>query len=214
MFKTLIQPAFAFVVALGMAGVVAAAEDTSKPDGALRATVEQLTDNIKANHTEYKADKGKFYNMVDTVVVPRFDAPFITRVVLGPAYRTATDDQKTRFTAAFKNMIIRAYADAMLDNYDSVKVDWLPVRMAPGADSAVVNTQTQRADGNQYGINFSVHKVDGDWKIYDISVEGISLLTSFKAQITSEIKKSSVDAVIQKMEQGQIIKPNVDAKSS
>jgi phospholipid transport system substrate-binding protein len=170
----------------------------------------------------YKSDKGKFYNMVDTVVVPRFDTAYITQIVLGPSYRTATPEQRSRFTDAFKNMLVRAYADAMLNNYDSVKVEWLPVRMAPGADSASVQTKLQRTDGNEYAISFQVHqikadpehKVDADWKIYDISVEGISLVTSFKQQVNAEIKKSSLDAVITKMEQGQLIKPNVDAKAS
>ena len=207
MFKSLVKPVFALALGFGVIAASAAAEDATKPDGALKSTVAQLTDNLKANHVAYKADKGQFYKMVDDVVVPRVDAPFITQIVLGPTYRTATADQKTRFTSAFKNMIVRAYADAMLDNYDSVKVEWLPVRMAPAADDAVVNTKLQRADGNQYGIGFRVHKVDSDWKIYDISVEGISLLTSFKTQVNAEIKKTSLDAVIQKMEQGQLIKP-------
>jgi phospholipid transport system substrate-binding protein len=213
MFKSLFKPVLALALCVGLIGTVTA-DDAVKPDTVLKTTVDQLSKDISANHVVYKADKGKFYKMVDEVVVPRFDTAFITQIVLGPAYRTATDDQKARFTDAFKNMLVRAYADAMLDNYDSVKIEWLPVRMAPNADSATVQTKLQRADGNQYGINFLVHKLDTDWKIYDISVEGISLVTSFKAQINGEIKKSSLDAVIQKMEQGQLIKPKVDAKAS
>lgn len=214
MFKTLIHPTAALILALGLAGAARAADDATRPDAVLKSTVEQMQQNITAHVKEYKADKPKFYDMVNTVVVPRFDAPFITQIVLGPTYRTATTEQKSRFTEAFKDMIVHAYADAMLDNYNSVKVEWLPVRMAPNADNANVNTRLQRADGNQYEIGFKVRKNEGDWKIYDITVEGISLVTSFKTQINAEIKKSSLDAVIQKMEQGQLIKPKTDDKAA
>lgn len=176
------------------------------PDQAVRATTEQLQALIKTNYKEYRADSEKFYKTVDEVVVPRFDVPFIAKLVLATNYRPATDAQRTRFATAFKNMLMRAYANALLDNYDSVKVDWLPVRLAPGATDAVVNTTLMRDVGKPYAIGFRVHLVGDDWKIYDIAVENISLVTNFRTQLNAEIKKTSLDMVIARMEGGEFFR--------
>lgn len=192
---------FAFVMALGLVG--AAAADTPTPDQALRSTVEKLQSLIKDNYKDYRADSAKFYKTVDEVVVPRFDAPYITKLVLGLNYRTASEDQRKRFTDAFKNMLVRSYANAMLDNYSTVKIEWQPVRLAAGATDTVVNTVLTRDNGKPYQIGFRVRLVDSDWKVYDINVEDLSLVTNFRTQLNAEIKKSSLDAVIGRMESGE-----------
>ena len=197
MLKTL----FAFVMTLGLTG--AALADAPAPDQALRGTVEKLQGLIKDNYKDYRSDSAKFYKVVDEVVVPRFDTPYITKLVLGLNYRTASEDQRSRFTAAFKNMLVRSYANAMLDNYSSVKIDWQPVRLPAGATDTVVNTSLTREAGKPYEIGFRVRLVDGDWKVYDINVENLSLVTNFRTQLNAEIKKSSLDAVIARMESGE-----------
>lgn len=200
MFKNILG----FVLAFGLAGGAFAATATT-PEQALRTTTEQLQASIKAHYTEFRADSTKFYKFVDDSVVPRFDVPYIAQLVLGLNYRTASADQRTRFAEAFKNMLVRSYANAMLDNYDSVNIQWLPVRLAPGATDAVVNTTMARDVGKPYAIGFRVHAVNDDWKVYDISVENISLVTNFKTQLNSEIKKSSLDDVIHRMESGEFL---------
>lgn len=197
----MLKKLFAFVLAFSLAG--AAVADAPAPDQALRSTVEKLLSLIKENYKDYRADSTKFYKAVDEIVVPRFDAPYITKLVLGLNYRSANEEQRSRFTAAFKNMLVRSYANAMLDNYNSVKIDWQPVRLAPGATDAVVNTSLTREAGKPYEIGFRVRLVDGDWKVYDINVENLSLVTNFRTQLNAEIKKSSLDAVIGRMESGE-----------
>lgn len=208
MLKKISALLLAFGVALG------AQADTITPDAAIRSTTERLQALIKANYKEYRADSTKFYKTVDEVVVPRFDVPFIAKLVLATNYRPASSEQRTRFAEAFKNMLVRSYANALLDNYDSVKVEWQPVRMAAGATDTVVNTTLQRDVGKPYAIGFRVHFVDNDWKVYDIAVENISLVTNFRTQLNAEIKKSNLDAVIARMENGEFIKPDEENKKS
>jgi len=188
-------------VALGV--VTAAQADVTPPDQTIRAATEQLQGLIKTNLKEYRADSEKFYKTVDEVVVPRFDVPFIAKLVLAQNYRTATEEQRTRFANGFKNMLVHSYANALLDNYDSVQVEWQPVRLAAGATEATVNTTLKRDVGKPFGIGFRVHLVGTDWKIYDIAVEDISLVTNFRTQLNAEIKKSGLDSVITRMESGE-----------
>ncbi len=191
---------------------VAQAAAAPPPDEALKVTTEQLQKLIQANHKTYQADLPKFYEAVDDVVVPRFDVPYIAQLVLATNYKPASDEQRKRFATAFKNMMVKAYANAMLDNYDSIEIDWLPVRLGEGDKTALVNTTMKSSGGKAYAIGFRVRKIAEDWKVFDIAVENISLITNFRTQLNAEIKKSGLDDVIARMERGdftQVAQQNV-----
>ncbi|MDR3419602.1 MAG: ABC transporter substrate-binding protein [Nevskia sp.] len=188
---------------LSVGAAVADATPAQGADAAVKSTTEQIRVLIRQHHDEYKANQAKFYQAVNDVVVPRFDVPYIAKLVLSKNYRTATPDQRTHFANAFKDMLLHSYANAMLDNYDSAKIDWMPARLSDDKSEAAVNSTVKRDNGQTYAIGFRVHAVDGDWKIYDITVENVSLVLNFKTQIDAEIKRSSLDEVIARMEQGQ-----------
>jgi phospholipid transport system substrate-binding protein len=202
-----------FALALLFTAGARAADSPNTPDAALKGTVDELFANLKAHHDEYKTDQAAFYAMVDKVVVPRFDVRGISQEVMGRAWRTASEDQRTRFTAAFKTMLVRSYATAMLDNFKSVKVTWKPVHMNNSSSDATVETVLGRDNGQQYVVGFAVHQVDNDWKIYDISIQNISLVLNFRSQLASEIKKTSLDDVIARMEKGQFSSAGVKPAS-
>jgi len=195
MFKNLM----ALIVALGCAAGVQAAD--SAPDAALRGTTEQIQNLIKDHYRIYREDLPTFYKAVDEVVVPRFDVSYIAQLVLATHYKTATADQRKRFAESFKNMLVRAYGNAMLDNYDSIQIEWLPVRI--DGDKALVNTIMSSGGGRKYAIGFRVRKISDDWKVFDIAVENISLITNFRSQLSAEIKKNGLDNVITRMESGE-----------
>jgi phospholipid transport system substrate-binding protein len=203
-----------YILTLGLslslgATVLAADAPAQPPDAALRSTTEQIRGLIRQHHDEYKANQDKFYQAVNDVVVPRFDVPFIAKLVLGRNYRAASPDQRTHFANAFKDMLVHSYANAMLDNYDSAQIEWKPAQMTKNASEASVSSLLKRDNGQSYAIGFVVHLVDGDWKIEDINVENISLVLNFRTQIDAEIKRTSLDDVIARMEQGQF-KPNAE----
>jgi phospholipid transport system substrate-binding protein len=184
--------------------ITAQAADTTKaPDQVVQDATAQLLQLLHDNHAKYKADNKLYYKTVNDVVVPYFDVPYIGRLVLGRNAKTATDDQRTRFQNAFKDMLIRSYANAMLDNYDSVKASWQPLRMAAGTTDVTVNSSLLRDGKPPIPVGFAMHLVGSEWKIYDITVENISLVISFRQQINEEIKKNGIDSVVTRMESGQ-----------
>lgn len=208
--KQLLRPFLVLALLLGLGAARADTAPAQAPDVALKGTTDQIRALIKAHYAEYKADQAKYYKAVDDVVVPRFDVPGIVRLVLGPSYRSATPEQRDRFSKAFKTMLVGSYANAMLDNYNSVNINWMPPRLATNGTEAAVNTALTRDNGQSYAIGFRVHLVDGDWKILDITVENVSLVLNFRTQINSEIKRTSLDDVIARMEGGQF-KPEAKA---
>lgn len=187
---------------------------TKAPDTVLKEGTEQLRTLIAQNHAAYRADLPSFYKAVDEVVVPYFDAPYIARIVLASHYRQASKEQRARFQEAFKNMLIRSYANAMLENHSSVKLEWKPVRAAADATDVTVNSVLLREQGQQpVSVGFSLHLVGEDWKVYDIVIENISLVTNFRGQFNNEIRKSGLDAVIARMEAGQLQPAEPDTKA-
>ncbi|MBA4284430.1 MAG: hypothetical protein C0434_02725 [Xanthomonadaceae bacterium] len=204
MFKKLM----ALVLSFGITAGAHAAATT--PDQALRGTTEQIQNLIKDNYKTYRADLPTFYKAVDEVVVPRFDVPYIAQLVLATHYKTASADQRSRFAESFKNMLVRAYGNAMLDNYNSIQIEWLPVRV--DGDKALVNTSMSSGAGQKYAIGFRVRKVNDDWKVFDIAVENVSLITNFRTQLSAEIKRTSLDDVIKRMESGEFAQAAPGAK--
>ena len=188
---------------LGATTLASAAAPTVAPDAVVKGTTEKLQKLIAENHVKYKADLKTFYKVVDEIVVPHFDQRYIAQLVLARSWKTASEDQRLRFQTAFKNMLMRSYANSMLENYDSVKADWLPLRMAANATDVTVNSKLLRKQGTPIAVGFQMHIAGGEWRIYDILIENLSLISNFRAQFAAEIKKSGIDAVIARMESGE-----------
>lgn len=181
------------------------------PDLAVKETTEKMRVLINANHAEYKADKAKFYGVVDEVLVPRFDVRYIAQLVLGRNWKAATPDQRTRFANAFKNSLIRNYADALLDNYDTVEATFQPLRLAGGENDVTVKCELKRNNGRPIAVGFSMRLVDNEWKVYDVIIENLSLVTNFRSQFNEEIKKNGLDGLIARIESGEAVKAAADA---
>lgn len=191
------------LMALGL-GVAHAAP--VPPDVAVKETTEQMRNLITANHDAYKADRAKFNAVVDQVLVPRFDVPYISQLVLGRNWKAATPEQRTRFANAFKNSLIRNYADALLENYDSVEAKFQPLRLAGGETDATVKCELTRKNGRPISLGFSMRLVDDEWKVYDVIIENLSLVTNFRSQFNEEIKKNGLEGLIAKIESGDAVK--------
>ncbi|HEX4896650.1 MAG TPA: ABC transporter substrate-binding protein [Solimonas sp.] len=201
-------PALFLSLSLLLGGLGVAQAAAKAPDEVVKEGTRKLQTLIAQNHTKYKADLPGFYKVVDDTVVPYFDVPFIARSVLARNWKTASEAQRTRFQEAFKNMLIRSYANALLENYDSVEAEWKPMRLAPDADDVIVNSSLIRGNGKPpVGIGFALHKIGEEWKVYDITIENISLVTNFRGQFNAEIKKTGLEAVIARMESGGQIAP-------
>ena len=184
------------MLGIGIAGAASA------PDQAIKQTTTELRSQIKQHHAEYEKDSAKFYQLVDQVVLPRFDIEYISKLVLGKHWKSASEAQRTRFRAAFKNNLVHSYANALLQYYDTVSEQWRPLQAAAGASDVSVRVDIKRADGPPLQLVFAVHKISEDWKVYDVTVNGVSLATNFRTQFGAEIQQHGLDALIQRLESG------------
>lgn len=186
----------------------AALATPTPPTEVVRGTTDQMRTLIQQNHETYKKDSVVFYKTVDDVLVPHFDVKRIAQIILGLNWRSASADQRTRFQQAFKNMLVHNYADELLENYDSVKVDYKPARIDDDQIDATVDSSLDRQNGKPpVAISFKLHLNGDQWQVYDVIVENVSLVLNFKTQVNAEIKRTSLDDVIARMEKGELIKP-------
>jgi phospholipid transport system substrate-binding protein len=198
------------VVALAAQGAALAAP--VPPDEVVKETTAKLQNEISKREKEFRADPNKLYAYVDQVIVPKFDQRYIAQLILARHWKSASDEQRKRFEAAFKKMLVNSYADALVEYHDDVKAEFMPLRMEPGATETTVQSKLIRASGKPpVPIGFKMRLKDGEWKVHDIVIENLSLIQSFRGQINSEIKRTSLDAVIQKLEAGQTIDPTKQA---
>lgn len=190
-------------LAVAMLMMATAQAAPKPPDQVVQDATTQLQQLLHDNHDKYKADSKLFYKVVNDVVVPHFDVRYIAQLVLARNWKTATDDQRSRFQNAFRDMLIRSYANALLEYHDSVKAEWKPLRMAADATDVTVSSNLLRDGKQPVPIGFAMRLTGDDWKIYDITIENISLITNFRSQFAAEIKKNGLDSVITRMETGQ-----------
>jgi phospholipid transport system substrate-binding protein len=182
-------------------GSLGAQVDASGPAQLVQSTAAAILKELDAHRAEYRKDPAKVHALVDQVLLPHFDTEYSARLVLGRHWTDATPAQRTRFIAAFYKSLLDNYGDALVDfTGDRLKV--LPYTGDPAAQNATVRTQIRKDDGSQVAVNYSLRRTDAGWKAWDLAVEGISYVKSFREDFGAQIDQQGLDAVIAKLEAG------------
>lgn len=190
---------------LSLSGAAQATAPATPPDQVIRTATTALQSRIGENLTTYRGDKAAFYTMVDQQVAGNFDTQLIAQIILGAHRKDATPEQVTRFENAFKNMLIRQYADKLLEYYDEVQIDVKPARIDGSGTKANVDTAILRQGKPPITVQFRMRSADGTWKAWDIVAENISLVTAFRDQVDAAVKRSNLTAVIDGLESGALV---------
>jgi phospholipid transport system substrate-binding protein len=162
-------------------------------------SAKKMLAELDANRSMYRADPTKLDALVANVLLPYFDTEYAARLVLGQTWRTATPDQRKRFVDGFYHSLLHNYGAALVDfTGDRFKV--LPYRGDPGDTQATVRTEVKKSDGSVVPVNFSLHQTDGGWKAWDVVIDGISYVKSFRTDIGSEVQQKGLDEVIERLE--------------
>ncbi len=203
-------------LSLGLGAIAAAYADSGPPPlVANDLNPQQLVENsakkmlaeLDANRAMYAKDPAKLDNLVATVLLPNFDSEYSARLVLGQTWRTATPEQRKRFVDAFYHSLLRNYGAALLD-FTADRFVILPYRGDPGDTMATVRTEVKRSNGQSVPVNFSLHKTDAGWKAWDVVIEGISYVKSFRTDFSAEIQQKGLDEVITRLETDGKVRAN------
>ena len=173
--------------------------DNSDPTKLIETSANIMVSELDARRAEFRKDPAKLRALVERTLLPNFDVDHSARLVLGKHWRTATPAQRQRFIDAFYGSLMTNYGDAMLE-FTGDRIRVLPSTVAPDATSAVVRTEVKRSNGQKIPVNYSLRKTEQGWKAWDVVIEGISYVKSFREDFGAEIDQKGIEAVIQRLE--------------
>jgi phospholipid transport system substrate-binding protein len=193
MFKTLITRCTA-VLALSVAALAQAA---TAPDALVRQISGNVMEAAKADKAVLAGDVPRIIALVDSQVMPHVNFEAITRSAVGPQWRSATAEQRQRLQEEFKTLLVRVYAGALTQLKDQT-VEVTKTLPVPGSTQVVVQSEV-RGKGEPIKLDYRLDKSGEDWKIIDVNVGGIWLVTSYRSQFAQELSAGGIDGLIAKL---------------
>lgn len=175
----------------------ASAEDS--PNAVIESSVALLTEQLDGRAEELAENRPELYEIIDAILMPRFDRRFAAQVVLAKHWRTANEEQQARFIEAFYRALLRKYADGILE-FDSDMITVLPYRGDATKKRTRVRSTVQLDDGSKVAVDYELVRRKAGWLVFNVVIEGVSYVRNFRAELDSEIRASSLEAVIDRLE--------------
>lgn len=181
-----------FFVAALLASSVFAQE---APDTLIQHVTEDVLEIVRKDKDIQNGNAHKAIELVDKKVLPHFNFQHMTALAVGKDWRKATPQQQQQLTAEFKTLLVRTYSNA-LTSYKNQKVVYKPFKMSPGDTDVLVRTEVLQPGSKPVQLDYSLEKLEAGWKVYDVVVAGISLVTNYRDQFGQEIRNAGVDGLI------------------
>ncbi len=190
---------FALLLALFSFLVASALADDKTPTQVIEESVNLLAEKMDGRSEELAADRSSLYSLIDEILLPRFDRKFAAQMVLAKHWRTADEEQRGRFIAAFYQSLLRRYADGVLE-FEQDRVRVLPYRGDETKPRAKVRSTVRLNDGSTVSVDYELVKRKAGWMLFNVVIEGVSYIRNYRTELDSEIRSSSLDAVIDRLE--------------
>lgn len=183
---------------LGLLAGVAHAQEVA-PDALIKSTATDVLNIIKQDKS-LQNNRQKLIELVEARVLPHFDFTRMTRIAVGRFWRDATAEQRERLTNEFRTLLVNTYS-ASLGTYKDQTIEYLPLRINPGETDIVVKTRVLQTGREPIPIDYFMVKNANAWKVYDIAVDGVSLLVNYRSSFAQEIQRGGIDGLIQSLAQ-------------
>ena len=175
--------------------VTAAVFAEEAPDVLVQRVTEEVLDIVRKDKDIQNGHTQKVMELVDKKVLPNFNFTRMTALALGKEWRKASPQQQQQLTGEFRTLLVRTYSNA-LTSYKNQKIIYKPFKMAPADVDVLVRTEVQQPGSKPVQLDYSLEKVDGSWKVYDVVVAGISLVTNYREQFGQEVRNGGIDGLI------------------
>lgn len=181
---------------MGMMALTSTAHAMSEPQTLVKEASDNMLKALEDNEAELEKNPQKIYSLVQEILIPHFDFERMARLALGRSWRDASADQQERFVEEFRLLLVRTYATAMLE-YTNEEIRMLPFRDDVEKGRVSVPMEVVQPNGPAIPMALSLYKNDSDeWKVYDVKIEGISLVTNYRSSFNRDIRTNGMDALI------------------
>jgi len=183
----------------GLALPVVAGADKA-PDLLVRDVTNEVLDIVRADKAIQSGDTQRVIELVDAKVLPHFDFRRMTMLAVGRDWRQASAEQQGRLTDAFRTLLVRTYSNA-LTQYRDQRIEFRPSRFAPADTRVQIRTEVVQAGAQPIGIDYMLEKGEQGWKVFDVIVAGVSLVTNYRSSFGQEIAGGGIDGLIRSLEE-------------
>lgn len=190
--KLIVLTAFA----IALIPQIASAQDA--PDALIQKSTNEILAAIKADKDLAAGDQKKIEKLADEKVLPYFNFVRMTQLAVGRNWRDASDAQKKSLIDEFRLLLVRTYSTS-LTQFRNQTIVVKPMKMVAGDTEVVVKTQINQPGGQPIPIDYSMEKSTGSWKVYDVLIDGVSLVTNYRSSFNTEIQKSGIDGLIKSL---------------
>tara|TARA_R110002050_G_scaffold9504_1_gene32957 strand:+ start:97291 stop:97932 length:642 start_codon:yes stop_codon:yes gene_type:complete len=178
---------------------IAVAEEMAVPQALVKASSDKMMKSLKDNKLQLEADPDLIYGLVTDILMPHFDFGKMSKLALGKNWRGLSEAQQLRFTDEFRLLLIRTYSTAMLE-YSDQEIRFLPFRDDVKTKKVQVDMEIIQKGGPSIPMSLSLYQNHSDaWKVYDVKIDGISLVTNYRSTFATEIRNDGVDRLIERL---------------
>lgn len=174
------------------------AGELSAPEKVVIETSEKMLKILKEKGAVLQSDKQKIFQLVNEIIIPHIDIVRMSRWVLGKHWRKASAAEQEQFTKEFQTLLLRTYATAMTE-YSGQTFKYHPLKLNDGDTDVTIKTELQQPGGYPIPISYSLHTVNGEWKVYDITIDGISLVANYRTSFSAQIKRGGLQDLIKRL---------------
>lgn len=172
----------------------ALAADTP-PDVLARTTTQEVLAILKQDKEIQNGNQKKVYQLVEAKVLPNFDFNRMTQLAIGKHWPRASAKQKEALVTEFRNLLVRTYSSS-LTAFSNQTVEFKPLSMKPDDTDVTVRSEIRQPGGQPIPIDYSMYKTAFGWKVYDVTIDGVSLVTNYRASFSNTIRQSGIDGLI------------------
>jgi phospholipid transport system substrate-binding protein len=188
-----------------------AAAAAEGPTEVVQTAAHGMLSALDKDRDAYRKDPAKVADLVNQYLLPHFDTDFSARLVLGQYWRNASPEQRRRFVDAFYHSLLNNYGSA-LSEFTADRLKIYPSKVDTDATRATVRTEVKRDNGDRVSVNYYLRKTPEGWKAWDVVIDGISYVNSYREDFAPQIESQGIDAVIKRLDAGE--KPEAIGKQT
>ncbi|HMV16890.1 MAG TPA: ABC transporter substrate-binding protein [Zoogloea sp.] len=189
---------FLAALTLSLGFQAAAFANAVAPDALVKGVTDDVIAIVRQDKAIQSGDTRRAVELVETKVLPYFDFAHMTRLAVGKDWKSASADQKSALTDEFKTLLVRTYSNA-LTQYRNQQIDFKPLKAKPEDTDVVVRTEVRQPGAKPVQIDYALDKQGDAWKVYDVMVAGVSLVTNYRDEFGQQIRSGGVDGLIKSL---------------
>jgi len=189
-FLTLLAALFCYFTAAGAAGA-----DMLAPDVLARTVTNEVLAIIRADTDLQAGDPKKVHDLIETKIAPHFSFGTMTRLAMGRNWRKANPAQRKALVEQFRALLVRTYT-AAFTQYKNQTIEYRPLHMTPNDDDVVVRSRIKQPSGQPVAVDYNMEKTGKGWKVYNVKIEGISLVENYRNTFNTEVQRNGIDGLI------------------